>query len=105
MAAKYCPRWLFNVCASMTAYEFIISDMPIKSYSKKYSNGLNEHYGEIKSEEIYLQGNALRSCELIDYPGFDICNLPIEGNHLKDIYAIDLIIFIIWVDINRNELK
>ena len=52
MAAKYCPRWLFNLCASMTAYEFIISDMPIKSYSKKYSNGLNEHYGEIKSEEI-----------------------------------------------------
>ena len=65
-------------------------------------NGLTK---EIKSEEIYLQGNALRSCELIDYPGFDICNLPIEGNHLKDIYAIDLIIFIISGDINRNELK
>lgn len=52
MADKYCPRWLFNLCATMTAYEFITSDMPIKSYAKKYSNGLNEHYGEIKSEEI-----------------------------------------------------
>ena len=52
MAAKYCPRWLFNLCASMTAYEFIIGDMPIKSYAKKYSGGLSEHYGEIKHEEI-----------------------------------------------------
>ena len=52
MAAKYCPRWLFNLCASMTAYEFIIGDMPIKSYAKKFSDGLNEHYGEIKHEEI-----------------------------------------------------
>ena len=52
MAAKYCPRWLFNLCASMTAYEFIIGDMPIKSYAKKYSNGITEHFGEIKSEEI-----------------------------------------------------
>ena len=52
MAAKYCPRWLFNLCASMTAYEFIIGDMPIKSYAKKFSVGLNEHYGEIKHEEI-----------------------------------------------------
>ena len=52
MAAKYCPRWLFNLCASMTAYEFIIGDMPIKSYAKKFSGGLSEHYGEIKHEEI-----------------------------------------------------
>ena len=52
MAAKYCPRWLFNLSVAMTAYEFIISDMPIKSYAKKYSNGINEHFGEIKSEEI-----------------------------------------------------
>ena len=52
MAAKYCPRWLFNLCTSMTAYEFIIGDMPIKSYAKKFSGGLSEHYGEIKHEEI-----------------------------------------------------
>ena len=52
MAANYCPRWLFNLSVAMTAYEFIISDMPIKAYAKKYVNGLNEHYGEIKSEEI-----------------------------------------------------
>ena len=52
MAAKYCPRWLFNLCASMTAYEFIIGDMPIKAYAKKFSGGLSKHYGEIKHEEI-----------------------------------------------------
>lgn len=52
MAAKFCPRWIFNLCTASTAYEFITSDLPIKSYAKKYSEGLNEHYGEIKTEEI-----------------------------------------------------
>ena len=52
MSAKYCPSWMFNLCTASTAYEFIISDLPIRSYAKKYSKGLNEHYGEIKSEEI-----------------------------------------------------
>jgi len=41
------------------AYEFIISDLPIKSYVKKYSTGLNEHYGEIKSEELESAAEAL----------------------------------------------
>ena len=52
MSAKFCPSWIFNLSTASTAYEFIISDLPIKSYAKKYSNGLNEHYGEIKAEEI-----------------------------------------------------
>ena len=52
MPAKYCPSWIFNLSSAFTAYEFIISDLPIKAYAKKYSNGLNKHYGEIKAEEI-----------------------------------------------------
>ena len=52
MSAKYCPSWIFNLSTASTAYEFIISDLPIKAYAKKYANGLNEHYGEIKPEEI-----------------------------------------------------
>ena len=75
LAAKYCPRWLFNLSVAMTAYEFIISDMPIKAYAKKYVNGLNEHYGEIKSEELESTAESILRFlriafffELIDEP-------------------------------------
>ena len=52
MAGKYCPSWLFNLCVSRTAYDFITSDLPIKAYAAKYASGLSEHYAEIKTEEI-----------------------------------------------------
>ena len=52
MAGKYCPSWIFNLCVARTAYDFITSDLPIKSYAKKYAAGLSEHYAEIKTEEV-----------------------------------------------------
>ena len=52
MSAKFCPEWIFNLSVARAAYEFIISDLPIKAYAKKYSNGLNEIFEEIKPEEI-----------------------------------------------------
>ena len=59
MAAKFCPRWIFNLSAASTAYEFIINDLPIKAYAKKYSEGIGEHYGEIKTEEIESSAEGL----------------------------------------------
>jgi hypothetical protein len=50
---------MFNLSCARVAYEFIISDLPIKSYAKKYSAGLNEHYGEIKAEEIESASEAV----------------------------------------------
>ena len=52
MAGKYCPEWIFNLCVARSAYEFIVSELPIKSYAKKYATGLSEHYAEIKPEEL-----------------------------------------------------
>ena len=52
MANKFCPDWIFNLCVARSAYDFIVSDLPIKAYAKKYSLGLSEQYFEIKSEEI-----------------------------------------------------
>ena len=52
MSTKFCPEWIFNLSVARAAYEFIISDLPIKAYAKKYSNGLNEIFEEIKPEEI-----------------------------------------------------
>ena len=52
MSKKFCPEWIFNLSVARSAYEFIISELPIKAYAKKYAFGLSEHYELIKTEEI-----------------------------------------------------
>ena len=64
---------------------------------------LNGSTKEIKTKEIYLKKNTIKSCELIDYPGFDICNST--NNNQMEITELDLIIFIIAGDPNRNEIQ
>ena len=60
MAGTFCPDWIFNLCVARTAYEFIISDLPIKSYAKKYSNALSEHYtSPVNPEEIETEAELL----------------------------------------------
>ena len=60
MAGTFCPEWVFNLSVARTAYEFIISDLPIKAYAKKYSNGLSEHYtSEVNPEEIETEAELL----------------------------------------------
>ena len=59
MAGTFCPDWIFNLSVARTAYEFIISDLPIKSYAKKYSSALSEHYREINPEEIEEEAELL----------------------------------------------
>ena len=59
MAGTFCPDWIFNLSVARTAYEFIISDLPMKSYAKKYSSALSEHYSEIKPEEIEEEAELL----------------------------------------------
>ena len=52
LAGKYCPSWIFNLCVARTAYDFITSDLPIKSYAKKYAAGLSEHYAKLKLRKL-----------------------------------------------------
>ena len=60
MAGTFCPEWVFNLSVARTAYEFIISDLPIKAYAKKYSNGLSEHYTSlVNPEEIETEAELL----------------------------------------------
>ena len=76
MAGIYCPEWVFNISVARTAYEFIISDLPIKAYAKKYSKGLSSHYAEIPHEVIetaaeqilrfLVEINAEKSDELLN---------------------------------------
>tara|TARA_Y100001970_G_C14173935_1_gene825809 strand:+ start:435 stop:938 length:504 start_codon:yes stop_codon:yes gene_type:complete len=76
LAGTFCPEWVFNLCVARTAYEFIISDLPIKSYAKKYEKGLGEHYQGVTHEEIeasaelilrfLVEINAEKSDELLN---------------------------------------
>ena len=59
MAGTFCPDWIFNLAVSRTAYEFIIYDLPIKSYAKKYAVSLSDHYKEINPEEIENEAELL----------------------------------------------
>jgi len=59
LANKFCPDWIFNLCVARSAYDFIVSDLPIKAYAKKYSLGLSEQYFEIKSEELENEAEYL----------------------------------------------
>ena len=59
MSKKYCPDWIFNLSVARTALEFIISELPIRSYAKKYAIALSEIYEEIKFEEIENEAELL----------------------------------------------
>ena len=48
----FCPKWVFDICSAMTAYDYIVNDVPIDISCKKYSRGLNEKYREVKFIEI-----------------------------------------------------
>ena len=50
---------IFNLAVARTSYEFIISELPIKAYAKKYATSLSEHYEEIKPEEIENEAELL----------------------------------------------
>ena len=59
MANKFCPDWIFNLCVARSAYDFIVSDLPIKAYATKYSHGLSDQYFEIKPEELENEAEFL----------------------------------------------
>ncbi len=62
--------------------------------------------GSIKSshsKEFSLRNNFIKSVELIDYPGFDICNY--NNIDLQNLISLDLILFVSSGDLNRQELN
>ena len=48
----FCPEWVFGCCASYCARGFLSTENSLNSISRKFANGLSEHYKEIKFEEI-----------------------------------------------------
>ena len=50
--SKFCPEWVFSACVAKAAGGFLTGNAPISSFSKNLTDGLNQHYNEIKPETI-----------------------------------------------------
>ena len=48
--AKFCPEWVFSSSVAAVAGGFLSGNAPITVFANQFSNGLNEHYNEIKPE-------------------------------------------------------
>ena len=50
--SKFCPEWIFSICAAETASVYLSSNNSIISIAKKFATVLSEKYNEIRFEEI-----------------------------------------------------
>ena len=48
--AKFCPEWVFSSSVAAVARGFLYGNAPITVFANQFSNELNQHYNEIKSE-------------------------------------------------------
>ena len=60
---------------------------------------------EIQAEEWNIKDQTLNSVELLDYPGFDFCDIKFPDKVYSSINHSDIILFIVSGDLNRNELR
>ena len=58
-----------------------------------------------RSKELTFKQRNLKTIELIDYPGFDVCTGVETKKDVIDTNDLDLILFITAGDLNRNEVK
>ena len=58
-----------------------------------------------RSKELTFKQRNLKTIELIDYPGFDVCAGVETKKDVIDTNDLDLILFITAGDLNRNEVK
>ena len=65
---------------------------------------LNGSEKSIYSKEFYLKNNFIKSVELFDFPGFDICNTNNKKGEIQGLKTLDLILFVTSGDLNRQEL-
>lgn len=47
------PHWIFEICVSRTASEYLSSELGIEAFSKKYSIGIKKLYNEDISEKVF----------------------------------------------------
>ncbi len=65
---------------------------------------LNGSTLNLQSKELTLENSSIKTIELLDSPGFDICNPSNQEESLTSFLSLDLILFITSGDLNRKEL-
>ncbi len=60
---------------------------------------------EIQSEKWNIKDQTLKSIELLDSPGFDLCDTKFPDKVYSCINHSDIILFIVSGDLNRNEFN
>ena len=51
----YCPAWIFEICVSRTAFEFLHSEMGLSAFANKYASGLSSIYETFESKNSNYQ--------------------------------------------------
>ncbi len=69
------------------------------------TNIINGTTREIQSGLWPLKEQALSGIELLDFPGFDLCNIKFSDRIYSCINHSDLVLFLVSGDVNRNELN
>ncbi len=57
--AKFCPEWVFSACVAKAAGGFLTGNAPMSSFANYLTDGLNQHYNEIKAESIEEAGTKV----------------------------------------------
>ncbi len=65
---------------------------------------LNGSTKNFESKEISFNKGIIKTIELVDTPGFDSYNISNDKKDIKNLFNLDLILFVITGDLNRNEL-
>ncbi len=68
------------------------------------TNIINGSTQEIQKQEWNLKHQTLNSIELIDSPGFDLCDINFPDNIYTQINNSELVLFAVSGDLNRNEV-
>ena len=55
----FCPKWIFDICVGVTAYEYIVKDIPIDLSAKKFVRGINLRYKEVQLIEIKFAAESI----------------------------------------------
>ena len=72
----------------------------------KFKTGvINGTTREIEINELDLNHKILKSIELVDSPGFDVCDIKYSEDLISKINESEIILFVISGDLNRNEIS
>ncbi len=48
----HCPRFIYDIAVARSASEFLGGEMGLEVYSKKYAEGLSEHYEQVTVDTV-----------------------------------------------------